>query len=75
VRLEVRSIEKSNDLIGNQIRDLPACNIVPQPTTLLRAHHLVSKCHTFIYTIIKTQHSYAIRILQLNINELNKLRT
>jgi hypothetical protein len=31
-----RSIVKSNDFIGNQIRDLPACSIVPQPTTLLR---------------------------------------
>jgi hypothetical protein len=28
------SIEKSNDLIGNRTRDLPACSIVPQPTTL-----------------------------------------
>jgi hypothetical protein len=30
----IRSIEKSNDLIGNWTRDLPACSIVPQPTTL-----------------------------------------
>jgi hypothetical protein len=29
--------KKSNDLIGNQTRDLPACSIVPQPTTLPRA--------------------------------------
>jgi hypothetical protein len=28
------SIEKSTDLIGNRTRDLPACSIVPQPTTL-----------------------------------------
>jgi hypothetical protein len=28
----IRSIEKSNDLIGNRIRDLPACSVVPQPT-------------------------------------------
>jgi hypothetical protein len=33
----IRSIEKSNDLIGIRIRDLPACSIVPQPTTLPRA--------------------------------------
>jgi hypothetical protein len=33
----IRSIEKSNDLIGNQTHDLPACSIVPQPTTLPRA--------------------------------------
>jgi hypothetical protein len=31
----IRSIERSSDPIGNQTRDLPACNIVPQPTTLL----------------------------------------
>jgi hypothetical protein len=30
-------IEKSNDLIGNRTRDLPACSTVPQPKTLLRA--------------------------------------
>jgi hypothetical protein len=30
----IRSIEKSGDLIGNRIRDLPACSIVPQPTML-----------------------------------------
>jgi hypothetical protein len=30
-------IEKSNDLIGNRTRDLPACSILPQPTTLPRA--------------------------------------
>jgi hypothetical protein len=33
----IMSIEKSNDLIGNRTRDLPACSIVPQPTTLPRA--------------------------------------
>jgi hypothetical protein len=30
----IRSIEKSSDLIKNRIRDLPACSVVPQPTTL-----------------------------------------
>jgi hypothetical protein len=33
----IRSIEKSNDFIRNRTRDLPACGIVPQPTTLSRA--------------------------------------
>jgi hypothetical protein len=33
----IRSIEKSNDLIGNGTRDLPACNIMHQPITLPRA--------------------------------------
>jgi hypothetical protein len=36
----IRSTEKFNDLIGNQNRDLPAFNIVPQPTTLPRGPQL-----------------------------------
>jgi uncharacterized lipoprotein YbaY len=37
VRLErLRNLKKSNDLIGNRNRELPACSIVPQPTALLR---------------------------------------
>jgi hypothetical protein len=32
----IRSIEKSNDLIGNRTRDIPACSRVPQPTSLPR---------------------------------------
>jgi hypothetical protein len=30
----IMSFEKSNDVIPNRTRDLPACSIVPQPTTL-----------------------------------------
>jgi hypothetical protein len=30
-------LDQLNDLIGIRTRDLPACNIVPQPTTLPRA--------------------------------------
>jgi hypothetical protein len=33
----IRSIEKSNDLIGIRTHDLPSCSIVPRPTTLHRA--------------------------------------
>jgi hypothetical protein len=33
----IRSIEKSNELIGNRTRNFPACNTVPQPTTLPHA--------------------------------------
>jgi hypothetical protein len=33
----VRSIEKSNDLIRNETRDLPACSIVPLSTTIPHA--------------------------------------
>jgi hypothetical protein len=46
VRLEglgLRSIEKSNDLIGIRTRDLPAFSIVPQPTTLPRAPYATNK--------------------------------
>jgi hypothetical protein len=30
-------LKKYSDLVGNRMRDLSACSIVPQPTTLLRA--------------------------------------
>jgi hypothetical protein len=30
----ITSIEKSNDFIGNRIRDLPSCSTMPQSTTL-----------------------------------------
>jgi hypothetical protein len=33
----VGRVEKSNDLLGIGTRDLPACSIVPQSTTLPRA--------------------------------------
>jgi hypothetical protein len=37
VRLEIlRSIEKSNNLINNRTRGLPACSTAPRPTTLPR---------------------------------------
>jgi hypothetical protein len=37
VRLEaLRKVKKSNGLIGNTNRDLPACSIVPQPIPLPR---------------------------------------
>jgi hypothetical protein len=34
----IRSREKSSDLIRNQTHDLPACSIVPQPTTVHVPH-------------------------------------
>jgi hypothetical protein len=39
----IMSIEKCNDLIGNRIRDLQACSIVLQPTTLVLATYAVVK--------------------------------
>jgi hypothetical protein len=46
---KIRSTEESNDLIGNRTSDLPACSIMPQPTTLPRAplvrpKHVEIKC-------------------------------
>jgi hypothetical protein len=38
VRLEgLGQLKKSNYLVGNRTRNLPACSRVPQPTTLPRA--------------------------------------
>jgi hypothetical protein len=35
VRLEgLSKLKEFNDVIGNQIREVPACSIVPQPNTL-----------------------------------------
>jgi hypothetical protein len=39
MRLDIiRLTENSNNPILNRIRDLPACRVVPEPTTLQRAH-------------------------------------
>jgi hypothetical protein len=38
---KVRSIEKKLNNIGNRTRDPPACSIMPQPTTLLRASNRI----------------------------------
>jgi len=35
--VRIMSIKKSNDTIGNRIRDLPACSAVPQTTAPPRA--------------------------------------
>jgi hypothetical protein len=37
---KIRSIEKSSEIIGNGTRDLPACSIVSQSTTIQRAPRL-----------------------------------
>jgi isocitrate dehydrogenase kinase/phosphatase len=50
VRLEdLGSIEKSNDHFGNRIRDLPACSILPQPTTLPRVVYSVHQKARVVY--------------------------
>jgi hypothetical protein len=45
----IRSIEKSNDLIGNQTRDLPGCSTVPQATRLLYASFLMISGYYDLY--------------------------
>jgi hypothetical protein len=51
VRLEgLDQLKKSNDLIGDQTRDLPACNIMAQPTMLPHApniRHTINKLYIF----------------------------
>jgi hypothetical protein len=43
----IMSIKNSNDTIGNQTRDLPACSAVPQPTAPPRAPYL----HSTLYIL------------------------
>jgi hypothetical protein len=55
-------MKKSNDTIGNRIRDLPACSAVPQPTALPR----VPSQHEYgLY--LKTYRLFATTVLQLKI--------
>jgi hypothetical protein len=49
----VRSIEKSNDLIGIQTHNLPACSTVPQPTTLPK-HKLNMYIETTYFKTLNT---------------------
>jgi len=39
------SMKKSNDSIGNQTCDLPACSAVPQPTAPPHAPFTIYACH------------------------------
>jgi hypothetical protein len=56
----IRSIEKSNDPIGNKTRDLPACSIVPQPTTLPRAPCSTSRHVEIIATAVSVVVAFMI---------------
>jgi hypothetical protein len=51
---ELGQLKKSNDLISNGTHDLPACSIVPQPTTLPRAVDLVYlvQCRPVVNTVM-----------------------
>jgi hypothetical protein len=53
VRLEGSSqLKKSGGLIGNQTRDLLACNITPQPTTLMRDINVLNIKETHKISVI-----------------------
>jgi hypothetical protein len=51
---KIRSIEKSNNLIGTRTRDLPARSIVPQPTTLPHAPIVSSIKHVNVMFLDNT---------------------
>jgi hypothetical protein len=50
VRLErLGKWEKCNDLIGTRTRDLPACSLVSQPTTLPRDPNFLQNYYYYIF--------------------------
>jgi hypothetical protein len=51
----IRSIEKSNNLIGNRTHDLPASTIVLQSITLLRAVRVYSLPRECVYRAVAKQ--------------------
>jgi hypothetical protein len=62
VRLEeLGKLKKLNDFIGTRIRDLPACSIMPQPTTLPRAPK-VHKYREFIGFEMRTNEVAELRL-------------
>jgi hypothetical protein len=62
----IRSIEKIH-LIGTRTRDLPACSIVPQPSTLPRVPSLIQ----YICKFFALQKSVVLNIFVLEISYLN----
>jgi hypothetical protein len=60
VARRIRSIEQFND-IGNRTRDLPACSIVPQPTSLTRAPTLPVRMR-FILKSLRYTHDIYVEV-------------
>jgi len=55
------SMKKSNDTIGNQTRDLPACSAVPQPTapphaTVSQVYYLMFMCRSTCFRRLHAHH-------------------
>jgi hypothetical protein len=46
---ELGKLEHFNYLIGNRTRDLPACSIVPQPSTLPRASSVAKSSSSVLH--------------------------
>jgi hypothetical protein len=75
----IRLIEKSNDLIGNGTRELPACSIVPQSTTLPRVSMMyrsgkktqVSLC----YHLIRSQNRCRYQEFPERLWEMNEMQS
>jgi hypothetical protein len=76
VRLEGLGQLKKFHLIGNRTSDLPACSIVPQPTTLPRAPYktvqreilsLIINSHLGSCTELKTR---GLQTIKRGVNEL-----
>jgi hypothetical protein len=74
LRLEgIGQLKKFNDFIENRNRDLPACSIVPQPTTLLRG--LPYKTEFFITTGVRTSNPTNTRVLGVGLKILTCRKT
>jgi hypothetical protein len=65
----IRSVEKSSDLIANRTRNLPACSVVTQPTTLPGGPKLLMQYFLFIYHF---WHHFQI-VGALNVNILSRI--
>jgi hypothetical protein len=57
----IKSMKNSNDSIGNQTRDVPACSAVPQPTAPPRAP--LSACTLKIEPVVNLSLSRIIIII------------
>jgi hypothetical protein len=70
VRLEaLGKLKTVNDLIGSRTRDLPACSIVPQPTTLPRDLSNVNQ------SVFKSLYQYESEVNSQLLTQLTQLLT
>ena len=62
VRPEGLSMKNSNDTIGNQTRDLPVWNAVPQPTAPPRTSIVLILC-SILCGVVRSMHKFACRFV------------